>query len=262
MKILSGSVLIVEDNSLNRVLAKKLVEVLGLSVVEADNGTLALELLSIEKFDLVLLDIKMKGMDGVEVLEKIKSDDQLKDLPVIMISAIDDLRTITRCLKMGAADYLPKPFDMDLVQSRIYRTLKHRRNGLDKLFPNANAIHPRILVVDDEPLNLQLIEHCLADTGYEARSTGNPVEALTLLEKEVFDLVLLDIKMPEMDGVAVLDAIKKDATHKELPVLMLSALDDFKTIRKCMEKGAIDYIAKPFEKILLISRIESCLGTA
>jgi len=262
MKILSGSVLIVEDNSLNRALAKKLLEVMGLSVVEADNGEFALELLGIEKFDLVLLDIKMKGMDGVEVLEKITSDERLKKLPVIMISAIDDLRTITRCLKIGAVDYLPKPFDMDLVQSRVYRTLKHRRNGLDKLFPKTNVINPRILIVDDEPLNLQLIEHCLADSGYDARSTENPVEALTMLDKEVFDLVLLDIRMPEMDGVAVLDAIKNDAANKELPVLMLSALDDFKTIRKCMEKGAIDYISKPFEKIILISRIESCLGTA
>jgi CheY-like chemotaxis protein len=262
MKILSGSVLIVEDNSLNRVLAKKMVEVMGLSVVEADNGKLALELLSIEKFDLVLLDIKMKGMDGVEVLETINTDDRLKDLPVIMISAIDDLRTITRCLKIGAADYLPKPFDMDLVQSRVYRTLKHRRNGLDKLFPKANATHPRILVVDDEPLNLQLIEHCLAGTGYDATSTKNPTEVLAMLGKEAFDMVLLDIKMPEMDGVAVLDAIKKDADNKALPVLMLSALDDFKTIRKCMEKGAMDYISKPFEKVLLLSRIESCLGIA
>ena len=262
MKILSGSVLIVEDNSLNRVLAKKLVEVMGLSVVEADNGTLALELIAIEKFDLVLLDIKMQGMDGVEVLERIKSDERHRNLPVIMISAIDDLHTITRCLKAGAVDYLPKPFDMELVQSRVYRTLKHRRNGLDKLFPKIKGSQPRILVVDDEPLNLQLIEHCLVGTGYVSKSTKNPIEALNLLGEEPFDLVLLDIKMPEMDGVAVLDAIKNDALHKELPVLMLSALDDFKTIRRCMEKGAIDYISKPFEKILLLSRIESCLGIA
>jgi CheY-like chemotaxis protein len=262
MQILSGTILIVDDNQLNRLFIKKIAQDMGLSVEEADNGKLALELLKIEKFDLVLLDIKMEGMSGVELLQTIRADDKFKSLPVMMMSAVDDLATIKQCLNMGAVDYLSKPFDINLVQSRIYRTLKHTLNRADNDLRKHKDCLARIMVIDDEPLNLDLIEHCLADTGCETRLVKDPLEALAVLEHEKFDLVLLDIKMQAMDGVEVLSTIKNNEYMKDTPVLMLSALDDFKTIKKCMEKGAIDYIAKPFEKVLLLSRVQSCLGLA
>ncbi len=260
MQFLSGSILVVDDNQLNRLFIRKLAQDMGLSVEEADNGKLALEEMHIEKFDLVLLDIKMEGMDGVEVLKAIRADDKLKSLPVMMMSALDDLPTIKKCLDMGAVDYLTKPFEINLVQSRIYRALKNSSKNPGEAFDIVRDCLARIMVIDDEPLNLDLIDHCLADTGCQTRLMQDPVEALALLDKEKYDMVLLDIRMEAMDGMEVLDSIKHNEHIKDTPVLMISALDDFKTIRKCMEKGAIDYIAKPFEKILLLSRIQSCLG--
>jgi CheY-like chemotaxis protein len=260
MHILSATILIVDDNQLNRLFIKKIAQDMGISTEEAANGKLALELMNIEKFDLVLLDIKMEGMNGIEVLKAIRSDDKLKSIPVMMMSAVDDLHTIKECLNMGAVDYIPKPFDINLVQSRIYRALKHRLNSPDMDFHKGADCVARIMVIDDESLNLDLIDHCLADTGCEISLMKDPIEALAVLENEKFDLVLLDIKMQAMDGMKVLNTIKNNEHMKDIPVLMLSALDDFKTIKKCMEQGAIDYIAKPFEKVFLLTRIQSCLG--
>ncbi len=260
MSLLSGSILVVDDNPLNRLLIKKVVSSMGMSVEEADNGKLALELMNIEKFDLVLLDIKMPGMDGIEVLEAIRSKQQYKDLPVMMMSAVDDLRTIKKCLNMGAVDYLSKPFDIKLVQSRIYYTLKTATTSTEVEPLPRKESHSRILVVDDEPLNLQLISHSLTGRGYHLQLMENPKEALKVLATEHYDLILLDINMPDINGMEMLETIKEDESMKNTPVLMLSALDDFKTIRECMEKGANDYVSKPFKKVMLMSRVESCLA--
>jgi len=262
MPLLSGSILIVDDNPLNRLLIKQVVSSMGLSTEEAENGELALELLKIEKFDLVLLDITMQGMGGIEVLEAIRSMRHHKDLPVVMMSAADDLNTIKKCLNMGAVDYLTKPFDIKLVQSRIFYALKTATRSLESSALPIKEMHSRILVVDDEPLNLQLIRHSLADKGYDLQLMESPAEALTALSNADYDLIMLDIKMPEMDGIQLLEAIKKNESIKNIPVLMLSALDDFKTIKKCLEKGAIDYVSKPFKKPMLMARVESCLAAS
>jgi len=259
MSLLSGSILVVDDNSLNRLLIKKVVNGMGLSIEEADNGPLALDMLSIEKFDLVLLDIRMCGMDGIEVLKAIRAIPQHNKLPVIMMSAVDDLNTIKKCLNNGATDYLTKPFEIKLVQSRIYHAFKAATRNPDNDHARTKERHSRILIVDDEPLNLSLIEHSLKGNGYNLRLMNNPVEALQVLTHEDYDLIMLDIKMPDMDGVEMLEAIKQNESIKNIPVLMLSAMDDFGTIKKCMESGAIDYISKPFKKMLLTSRVASCL---
>ena len=122
-----GLLLIVDDNEDNRnVLARRL-QKQGHWAVTAGSGPDALNALAEQPFDLVLLDIMMPEMDGYEVLFRIKSEPHTQHLPVIMISALDDLESVVRCIEMGAADYLPKPFNPTLLKARVGASLREKR---------------------------------------------------------------------------------------------------------------------------------------
>jgi adenylate cyclase len=123
----AGRVLIVDDDRINRTLLTRGVEQAGHEVRTAENGRDALELLRDGPYDLVLLDIVMPELDGVSVLDEIKSDPRLQHVPVIMISAVDEVDSVVRCIEMGAEDYLPKPFDPVLLRARINAGLAKKR---------------------------------------------------------------------------------------------------------------------------------------
>src|SRR5450759_691320 len=114
-----GRVLVVDDNEMNRDMLSRRVERQGHVVKIAKNGREALAIIEAEPIDLVLLDIMMPEMNGYEVLEKIKSNPTLRHIPVIMISAVDEIDSVVRCIEMGAEDYLPKPFNPVLLKARI-----------------------------------------------------------------------------------------------------------------------------------------------
>jgi class 3 adenylate cyclase len=119
--------LIVDDNKVNRLLLSRSVELLGHRFALAENGRVALEKLRSEPFDLLLLDIEMPELDGFEVLEQLKADPQLRDLPVIVNSSVEGLDNIVRCIALGAEDYLPKPVNPVLLKARIGASLEKKR---------------------------------------------------------------------------------------------------------------------------------------
>ena len=119
--------LIVEDNKVNRLLLSRSVEAQGHHVTQVDNGRAALEMLGRESFDLLLLDIEMPVMDGFAVLEEMKANADLQDLPVIVTSSVEGLDNIVRCIGLGAEDYLPKPLNPVLLKARIDASLEKKR---------------------------------------------------------------------------------------------------------------------------------------
>ena len=122
----TGLILVVDDDEGNRaMLARRLVR-LGFNVATAENGRRALEELRAVKFDLMLLDIQMPELNGYEVLEQLKADPALRDIPVIVLSASDETERVARCIEMGAEDYLPKPFDPVLLQARLGASLEKK----------------------------------------------------------------------------------------------------------------------------------------
>jgi two-component system, cell cycle response regulator len=125
-----GRILIVDDTALNRAILGRALHGQGHEVVEAGNGRAALEVLAAaggRSIDVVLLDIEMPEMDGYETLRRMKADPGLRDLPVIVISAVDELESIVRCIEMGAADYLPKPFNAAILRARVSTSLASKR---------------------------------------------------------------------------------------------------------------------------------------
>jgi class 3 adenylate cyclase len=119
--------LVVDDNKVNRLLLSRSVEMQGYSAATAQNGRVALEMLRAEPFDLVLLDIEMPEMDGFAVLEQLKADPKLRDLPVIVTSSVEGLVNVVRCIGLGAEDYLGKPVNEVLLKARIGASLEKKR---------------------------------------------------------------------------------------------------------------------------------------
>ena len=121
------NILVVEDNDPNRVMLCRRLNKQGFATTEARDGREALARINDRRFDLVLLDIMMPDVDGYTVLRELKADEDLKAIPVIMISAVDEMASVVRCIEMGAEDYLPKPYDPVLLQARINACLDKRR---------------------------------------------------------------------------------------------------------------------------------------
>ena len=122
-----GFLLIVDDLEANRDVLSRRLRRQGYSVATAENGRVALEKMPAERFDLVLLDIMMPEMDGYEVLQRLKADEALRDIPVVMISALSELDSAVRCIEMGAEDYLLKPFNPTLLKARLDAWFEKRR---------------------------------------------------------------------------------------------------------------------------------------
>jgi two-component system, cell cycle response regulator len=120
-------VLVVDDDPINRMLLSRSLEQQGHRVRMAENGFEALAALQGQPFDVVLLDVLMPGLDGSEVLARLKEDPGLRHVPVIMVSAVEDIQCVVRCIEIGAEDYLPKPFDPVLLRARINGCLTRKR---------------------------------------------------------------------------------------------------------------------------------------
>jgi len=122
-----GHILVVDDNRMNRLTLSHSLELQGHTVALAENGRQALDVVRAGPFDLMLLDIVMPEMDGYQVLAEMKRDSALRDIPVVVISAVDEMESIVKCIEMGAEDYLPKPFDPVLLRARIEAGLEKKR---------------------------------------------------------------------------------------------------------------------------------------
>lgn len=123
----TGHVLIVDDNKVNRLLLSRNLELLGHRASVAENGKIAMQMLKADTYDVLLLDIEMPEMDGFEVLEALKQDPNLRDVPVIVTSSLEGLDNVVRCIELGAEDYIPKPVNKVLLNARLNSSLEKKR---------------------------------------------------------------------------------------------------------------------------------------
>lgn len=257
-----ASILIVDDEELNRDLLTLKLEEEGYVISSCATGMDALELLEVKKFDIVLLDIMLPDISGITLLEKIRNNPKHDQAHVMMVSASGDRETVHKCIEMGATDYIAKPFSMQIVNSRINRCLKksYSKEIHTDAYQNKPVKSAKILLVDDQELNRDVLAHRLKKIGYKVICVKSGNEAINALKTESFDLMLLDIMMPDISGIEVLKIIRETEDCKNMPVMMVTAKDDMKTINECMLAGANDYILKPLNTQLFKIRMATCLG--
>jgi diguanylate cyclase (GGDEF)-like protein len=223
------------------------------AITAATSGEKALELARRQpQPELILLDVRMPGMDGYAVLSALKVDPGTADIPVIFVTALSDAADEARGLAMGAADYITKPVNPDLLRNRVGAHLelaRYRRHPvLFDIVGHADPAHPStLLVVDDVPENIHELIEALKDT-YRIRVASAGARALDIMrEPTPPDLVLLDVMMPEMDGYEVCRRIKASPQGNRTPVIFVSVVDGVPDKVRGFELGAADYITKPFD---------------
>ena len=256
MMATTGTILVVDDDSMNRILLSTNLEEEGYLVETAEDGQEALGKLHTHAFDLVLLDLLMPNTSGFQVLEEMKAQSALQHIPVLIISAEEDMESVMRCVEMGATDFLPKPFDPVLLHTRVRNALLITERGRRK----EQSIHGKMLVVDDDALNRLLLAASLEEKGYKVEMAENGQQALEILHTQSFDVVFLDLLMPEMNGFETLERMKADSALQHIPVIVVSAEEDLESVMRCIEMGATDHLPKPFDPVLLHARVNASLA--
>ncbi len=202
---LTGRLLIVDDNELNRDMLSRRLERLGHTVLRAENGRQALDLLRVNKVDLILLDLIMPEMDGVETLERLKAAPALRSTPVIMLSASDEMDRVVRCIEIGADDYLQKPFNPVLLKARINAGLEKKRlHDQEEAFLE----HLQTEREKSEKLLLNILPQSIAHRLKQGETTiADSFPDVTVLFADLVEFTTLASSIPHTDLVRLLNEV-------------------------------------------------------
>jgi PAS domain S-box-containing protein len=203
-----GTVLLIDDDPATHDLTKRLLTREGYRVVSATTGAEGLKLASEVGPDVILLDIMMPGMDGWAVLSSLKRQPDLADVPVIMLSFLEDTGL---GFALGAADYLTKPIDRDRITTLVTR---YRR-----------AAAAQVLVVEDDDATREMLRRTLANDGWQVGEAENGRVALDRVAEQIPSLILLDLMMPEMDGFEFAAELRRHDAWREIPIVVITAAD-------------------------------------
>ena len=198
--------LVIDDEPAVREIMQRFLTREGYRVETAASGEEGLRLARAAAPDVITLDVLMPGMDGWAVLAALKADPRLADVPVIMLTIVEEKNL---GYALGAAEYLVKPLDRDRLVEVIRRHRPERP----------------ILVVDDEPEQRALLRRILEREGYAVLEAENGVAALARLRERAVGLVLLDLMMPEMDGFELVEELRRQEAWRSLPVVVITARD-------------------------------------
>jgi CheY-like chemotaxis protein len=271
-------VLIVDDMEVMRTIFRESLEYIGFREIHAVSSVReALSLLKKHYYDLVLSDFYMPELTGIDLLHAIRKEKNLSHLKVLIVSAHADEQSIQSAILAGADGFLVKPFTPNLLKDKIKKLFSDCEIKPDNIYldlakedmqdltnlPGFNLLSldkAKVLVVDDEPINLQTMLHVLknrhlvliADNGQKC------LEICYGLNPP--DLVLLDALMPKMSGYEVCNALKHNERTKDIPVIFLSALDDTDNVKRALEVGAIDFIHKPVDPFVLQLKVANHLS--
>ena len=217
----------------------------GFEVEVARDGQTALEILQQQKFEVVLLDVKMPGLDGVEVFHRIQKN--WPDLPVVMLTGHGSIAQAFQTSKEGVYDYLSKPCDMDDLAERLHGVTVKAKNLSDNKSKKQMDQEPpepiQVLLVDDEVELLETLKNVLGRRKIEVTIAQSGEEALEILKETFIDVVVLDVKMPGMGGLEALQIIKKD--YPIMEVLLLTGHPTVEIAMDGVKLGASEYIVKP-----------------
>ena len=205
----AGTVLVIDDERATHDLLERELAARGYRVVHAAGGREGMRLAREVRPDAITLDIIMPEFDGWAVLREIKADPDLRGIPVVLVSVLGD-REMGYAL--GAADYLTKPVDAEALVQVLGRF--HAGDG-----------ESPVLVVDDDPMTREMLRRILSKRGWAVAEAADGTDALSVLGRTRPTAVVLDLMMPGMDGFEVLDAMRRDASWRDIPVVVITAKD-------------------------------------
>jgi PAS domain S-box-containing protein len=237
-------ILVVEDEDSSRELLEETLKSSGYRVVSTSRGQEALELAEKMQPIAITLDIMMPGMDGWEVLNKLKNNGKTKDIPVIITTMLDERKIGTA---LGAEEHFIKPVDKKILIATLKRIRKDRKDS---------PFH--LLVVDDEKIAVEMIEEMLEGTNFEVTPAFGGQEAIDIVQREHPDAILLDLMMPNVTGFDVIKTLKSNEEDRDIPIIVCTAKYLEKEDLEILNKDISGVIQKgDFNKEKLISQIKS-----
>jgi CheY-like chemotaxis protein len=264
-------VLVVDDNATNRRIVSRLLEQWQMKVTVAHDGHTAISEWERARaggtpFDIVILDALMPEMDGFEVAERIRLASDEQPL-ILMLSSTDAHSAGLRCRQLGIDAHLVKPVSRTELYAALLRSLRlTQHNGAEEggliNLSVATDLAPvigkkRILLTEDNPVNQKLACRILEKAGYTVVVAGNGREALAELDRSTFDVVLMDVQMPELGGYETVQILreKERLTGQHVSVIALTAHAMKGDRERCLAAGMDDYISKPIRRGELLSKI-------
>jgi len=262
--------LVVEDNPAEQLSTRELLWHEDIDIDVVDSGASALEALDHTGYDCIVLDLRLPDMTGFEVLEQLRDNPKLKDLPVVVFTGRDltaeedaQLHTLARSVVVKDVESPERLLDETaLFLHRVVAELpKEKQQMLDRLHQPDEALAGRkVLVVDDDVRNIFALSSVLERRGMTVLSAGTGREAIENIES-IPDLaiVLMDIMMPEMDGYETMQVIRQNPSLRRLPIIALTAKAMKGDRERCLEAGASEYLAKPVNTEQLLSALRMWL---
>jgi signal transduction histidine kinase/DNA-binding response OmpR family regulator len=287
-KLLVGlTVLVVDDNLTNRKILDETLRSWGCKTMLADSAVAALELLSEAQTEkvrvsLILTDAQMPCIDGFMLIEEIRASPSLSQVAIMMLTSVDHYAEVERCRALGISAYLTKPVRQSELRKSILEVLHEEQiKRAEALVPQLPAVDEEvenglhIMVVDDNAINRKVAAGMLQKSGYRATVASGGAEALALMKQMAFDLILMDVQMPGMDGFASTALIRRyeagedepapyqrdeDSTRKrKTPIVAMTAHAMSGDRERCLAAGMDGYVSKPVRREELFSVLDSLL---
>jgi two-component system sensor histidine kinase/response regulator len=265
-------VLVVDDNSTNRRLLVEILTRWGMKPTAVEGGRAALMALEIAKdmgrpFPLILLDGQMPEIDGFALAQQIQDHPDLVRSTVMMLTSADQLGDATLCRKLGISAYLVKPVRQSELLDMICKSLQQVPADRGEVLRTQKATRSvscqaRVLVAEDNAVNQTLARRLLEKRGYAVTVVGDGRAALAALDTAPFDVVLMDVQMPDMDGFEATAAIRQheELSGRHIPIVAMTAHAIKGDRERCLAAGMDAYVSKPIRPEELYATIENALG--
>ena len=268
-EFLGKRLLIVDDNATNRKILSLQAESWGMFSCAISSGIKALELLNTGiEFDLAILDMQMPEMDGVTLAREIRKYSNYQNLPLVMLSSLCKQEIAQQSADINFAAILSKPLQQSQLRQVLIRVLNRKliKVNPSSMSPKTTSEAPvlnhklRILLAEDNVVNQKVALLTLERLGYRAEVAGNGIEVLEALHRQRYDVVFMDVQMPEMDGLTATKEICKQWTKSRPRIIAMTANAMQGDREKCLEAGMDDYITKPIRTEELQRALSLCQG--
>jgi two-component system cell cycle response regulator len=253
-------ILTVDDSKTVRIIVRKAFKNFDCDILEAGNGVEGLAVAAKEMPHLILLDITMPVMDGVEMLTKLKADPQLKGIPVIMLTAEGGRDNVLRIAKIGVRDYLVKPFKEEVLVEKAGRVIELKPTAVAGAKARTLVDPATLLIVEDKPTIIQQIQEGLKHTPWTVVGVANQAEAVDFCTKNVPDLIMISLSLPEEAAFALFRLLRNNPKTKYTPVFGLLVKTDTGAQAQGQQVGFTTLVTKPIDLAELETKIAKAMN--
>lgn len=254
-------ILTVDDSKTIRMIVARAFKSFDCEIMEASNGVEGLAVASRDRPDLIILDVTMPVMDGTEMLSRLKSNPDLKTIPVIMLTAEAGRENVLRIAKMGVRDYLVKPFKEEQILERVGRVVELKNLGGSKAKTRKRFDDPlNIYLADDKSAIVEQLRAGLSDTPWQLTAFSLANQALDAINEKIPDLLLLSLSLPDGSAFWLYQKLRASLKTERLPVFALCVKTALEEQARAQQVGLTTIVTKPIDYLDLKSRISRVLN--